>query len=49
MSLVARLMSKYQWLSDNHGESGWWDAHADEVRQELEAGYAGSLMSAASA
>jgi uncharacterized Fe-S cluster-containing MiaB family protein len=48
-SLVDRLLSAYQWLSDNHGGAGWWDAHASEVRNELESGYASSLMSASAA
>jgi archaeosine synthase beta-subunit len=45
-SLVDRLMAKYQWLCNNHGEPGWWQAHAEQVRRELEAGYASSSLSA---
>lgn len=45
---VGRLMAKYQWLCDHHGEPGWWQTHADEVRHELESGYTSSLLSAVS-
>ncbi len=37
--LVTRLASHYQWLADNHGEPGWWQANGDAVQDELQAGY----------
>jgi uncharacterized Fe-S cluster-containing MiaB family protein len=47
--LVDRQLAAYEWLSDNHGEQGWWAENADVVRAELEAGYLTSSLSAAPA
>jgi radical SAM enzyme (TIGR01210 family) len=38
--LISRLGSAYQWLSDTHGESGWWQANGPQVMVEIERAFA---------
>jgi uncharacterized Fe-S cluster-containing MiaB family protein len=44
LPLVDRLLSQYRWLSEDHGEAGWWARHGEEVRAEVELGYSSSYM-----
>lgn len=45
--LVDRQLSAYEWLSENHGEPGWWAQNADVVRAELAACYPMSSLATA--